>query len=37
MNWVATGRKIRETPETELVKAAVARTGADAAVWVLTA
>jgi hypothetical protein len=37
INWVATGRKLRETSETELVKVAVAKTGADAAAWVLTA
>jgi hypothetical protein len=36
MNWVVVGRKIRETSETELAKGAVARTGADAAVCVLS-
>lgn len=35
MNWVVAGRKIRETSETELASAAVAKTGADATVWVL--
>jgi len=31
MNWVVTGRKIRETSATELARAVVTRTGADAA------
>jgi hypothetical protein len=36
MNWVVAGRKIRATSETGLARAAVAKTGADATVWVLS-
>jgi hypothetical protein len=36
INWVVAGRKIRETSETGLARAAVAKTGADAIVWVLS-
>jgi hypothetical protein len=36
MNWVVAGRKIRETAAPELARAAIAKTGADATVWVLT-
>jgi hypothetical protein len=36
MNCVVAGRKIAEVSEIEVARAAVARTGADAAAWVLT-
>jgi len=36
MNWVVMGRKIGETSETKLARAAVAKTGAEATVWVLS-
>jgi hypothetical protein len=36
MNCVVAGRKIAEVSEIEVASAAVAKTGADTAVWVLT-
>ena len=35
MNWVVEGRKIAKASATEVGSAAEAKTGADAAVWVL--
>jgi hypothetical protein len=36
MNWVVAGRKIREISATGVARAVVAKTGANATVWVLT-
>ena len=36
INCVVTARKIRMTSVTELARTAVAKTGADATVWVLS-
>ena len=36
MNWVVAGRKISETSATKIARGAAAKTGADAAVCVLT-
>jgi len=36
MNWVVAGRKISDDSESEVVSAAVAKTGADETVWVLS-
>jgi hypothetical protein len=36
MNWVMAGRTVGETSETRIASDAVAKTGANATVWVLT-